>query len=49
MFYINKSIVKDSIKIKASGGIKTKKQVLNLINIGVSRIGTSSSLKILNN
>lgn len=36
------------LEIKASGGIKTKKQALDFINAGASRIGTSSSVKIIN-
>jgi deoxyribose-phosphate aldolase len=35
------------IRIKASGGIKTKKQVLELIRAGADRIGTSSAIKIM--
>jgi len=35
------------LEIKASGGIKTKKQVLDLIDLGVSRIGTSSGISIM--
>ncbi len=44
-------IIKDNLsgttKIKASGGIRTLEQVLKLIELGVSRIGTSSAIKIL--
>lgn len=36
------------LEIKASGGIKTKKQVLELIEKGVSRIGTSNAISIMN-
>jgi len=32
------------IKIKASGGIKTKEQAIALINAGADRIGASSSV-----
>lgn len=35
------------IKIKASGGIKTKKQALDLIAAGADRLGASSSVKLL--
>ena len=35
------------IRIKASGGIKTKKQVLELIRAGADRIGTSSAIQIM--
>ena len=33
--------------IKASGGIRTKKDALNFISLGVSRIGTSAGVKIM--
>lgn len=42
-----KDIVKDSIGIKASGGIRTLKDVLDVIEAGATRIGTSSAVKIL--
>ena len=35
-------------KIKAAGGIKTAKQVLEMIEAGVERIGTSSGVQIIN-
>lgn len=35
------------LEIKASGGIKTLEQIRMLVGLGVSRIGTSSSLSIL--
>ncbi|HMQ07024.1 MAG TPA: deoxyribose-phosphate aldolase [Saprospiraceae bacterium] len=44
---IMKNVVGDKVKIKASGGIKTRDQVLQFIEAGASRIGTSSSIKIL--
>lgn len=37
----------DRIKIKASGGIKTKDQALDFIKAGADRIGTSSSKQIV--
>jgi len=37
------------LEIKASGGIKTLEDVENFINMGVSRIGTSSGVDIMNN
>jgi deoxyribose-phosphate aldolase len=37
------------LKIKASGGIKKQEDALRYIKMGVSRIGTSSVLSILNN
>ncbi len=42
-----KSVVGDQLKIKASGGIRDKKTALEYIDIGVSRIGTSSGIKIV--
>ncbi|MGL4670043.1 MAG: deoxyribose-phosphate aldolase [Methanobacteriaceae archaeon] len=38
----------NKLNIKASGGIKDLKTVINMINAGASRIGTSSSVKIIN-
>ena len=35
-------------KIKAAGGIKTAKQALEMLAAGAERIGTSSSIKIIN-
>lgn len=42
-----KSCVGDSIKIKASGGIKDYKTAMSFINAGANRLGCSSSLTIL--
>ena len=42
-----KEVVKEQLKIKASGGISNKETALNYISIGVSRIGTSSGIKIV--
>ena len=42
-----KEVVKKQLKIKASGGISNKGTALNYISIGVSRIGTSSGIKIV--
>lgn len=36
----------EEIKIKASGGIKTREQAITFINAGADRIGTSSSKQI---
>lgn len=44
---IMKDNVTDGVKIKASGGIKTKKDALDLIEAGAERLGTSSGLAIL--
>jgi deoxyribose-phosphate aldolase len=42
-----KSIVGDKAGIKAAGGIRTLKQVQAMLDAGASRIGTSSSVKIM--
>jgi len=42
-----KSIVGNKAGIKAAGGIRTLKQVQVMLDAGASRIGTSSSLKII--
>ena len=43
---MRKSLPKN-IKIKASGGIKTKKQALELLKAGADRLGASSSIELL--
>lgn len=43
-----KSVVKESIKIKASGGVKNVDDALEMIEAGASRIGTSSGVRIIN-
>ncbi len=43
-----KSIVGDSIGIKASGGIRDLSSMLKMIEAGASRFGTSSSIRIIN-
>lgn len=42
-----KAIAKDRIGIKASGGIRTAEQALDLILAGATRLGTSRSLDLL--
>lgn len=44
---IFKQVVGDKIGIKAAGGIRTLKQMLDFIKAGANRIGTSSSVKII--
>lgn len=44
---IIKSVAKDNIGIKASGGIKTYEFALELVNAGATRIGTSASVLIV--
>ena len=41
------SLSKGRVKIKASGGIRSLEQVVNFINLGASRIGTSKTFDIL--
>ena len=45
--YLMKSIVGDTVKIKAAGGIKTKEDVINLYNAGARRFGISKTSEIL--
>ena len=42
-----KKMVGDRVGIKASGGIKTKNEVVKFIEAGASRIGTSKGVEIL--
>ena len=42
-----KSIVGDRAGIKAAGGIRTLKQVVDLIEAGATRVGTSSGARIM--
>lgn len=45
-----KKIIKDShssLKIKASGGIKTRKDMIDLIKAGADRIGTSAGVNLI--
>lgn len=44
-----RAILPPHVGIKASGGIKTYKQALSMIEAGADRIGTSNGLDILNN
>ncbi|GAA4308022.1 deoxyribose-phosphate aldolase [Pontixanthobacter gangjinensis] len=44
---IMKKVVKGKIKIKASGGIRDAATAREYIDLGVSRIGTSSGIKII--
>lgn len=43
-----KEVVGDKLQIKASGGIKDAETAKEYIDLGVSRIGTSSGIKIVN-
>lgn len=40
-------LVGKNLKIKASGGIRTRKDALDMLEAGASRLGTSSSLSII--
>ncbi|MGZ3774593.1 MAG: deoxyribose-phosphate aldolase [Pseudobdellovibrionaceae bacterium] len=42
-----KSIVKDAMQVKASGGIKNADQALAMIDAGATRLGTSSGVTIM--
>jgi deoxyribose-phosphate aldolase len=44
---IMRSVLPASVGIKASGGIRSRDQAVQLIEAGADRIGTSSSLKII--
>ena len=45
--YISPAIRNDILEIKASGGIKTYKDAIELINKGVTRIGTSNAIDLM--
>lgn len=45
--FLNQVEFADQIKIKASGGIKTKEDALDLIEAGASILGTSSGIAII--
>ena len=42
-----KSVVGTELGIKASGGIRTRKDALTMISMGATRIGTSSAMNII--
>ncbi len=44
---IMKSVVKDEVLIKASGGIRSYEKALEMIEAGASRLGTSSGIAII--
>lgn len=44
-----KKILPAKIKVKASGGIRSREQVLDLIEAGADRIGASASVSFMNN
>lgn len=42
-----KRLSRDRVGIKASGGIRTREQALELIDAGATRLGTSRSLDLM--
>ena len=42
-----KEVVKNNAEVKASGGVRTKEQMLAMIEAGATRIGTSNGLKLI--
>ena len=42
-----KENIGENVKIKAAGGIRTKEDMVNFIELGCSRIGTSGAIKAL--
>ena len=44
-----KSIVKDDVLIKASGGVRSLETAMEMIEAGASRLGTSSGIAIMKN
>lgn len=42
-----KSVVGDELKVKASGGVRTKEDAINMIDAGADRIGASSGINIV--
>ena len=43
-----KETVGDTIEVKASGGVRTYEDMVNVVNAGASRIGTSAGCKLVN-
>jgi len=43
-----RSLLPDSIKIKASGGIRNYEQAMALVDAGANRLGTSASMEVIN-
>lgn len=42
-----KSVVEGELKVKASGGVRTKEEAMNMIDAGADRIGASSGINIV--
>jgi len=45
---IMKKVVGDSVEIKASGGIRSYDKAMEMIELGATRLGTSSGIEIIN-
>lgn len=43
-----KQTVGDTMEVKASGGVRTYEDMVNVVNAGASRIGTSAGCKLVN-
>ena len=44
-----KRVVGDELKIKASGGVRSREDAVNVLNAGADRIGASAGVKIVSN
>ncbi len=44
-----KRVVGDELKVKASGGVRTREDAVNVLNAGADRIGASAGVKIVTN
>jgi len=47
--HLMKTVVKDELKVKASGGIRSKEDALKMLSAGADRIGASAGVKIVTN
>lgn len=43
-----KDTVGDALEVKASGGVRTYEDMVNVVNAGATRIGTSAGIKLVN-
>ena len=44
-----KRVVGDELKVKASGGVRSREDAVNVLNAGADRIGASAGVKIVTN
>jgi len=44
-----KLVVENKLKVKASGGVRTREDAINMLNAGANRIGASAGVKIIAN